>query len=218
MPIRGWPIFHSGRERCMYVKASNACMYALHYFCEADRWNKLEKKKLFISYLFMHAVYCNNCISYYMGLFAVMCGVLGLFLCRIYCSSLLPSFLHYPHNVPMMKLPVTSPRSPLLSPPLACLTLSPLPKQWQEGEGVGKRCFVKYCEKVSCTVCQSQSQECPTPPQPPAPSFPPAHQLGTRYSIMGRKTTWSQRVWAFAERNHGHATVHRRSNHYCSAL
>lgn len=77
-------------------------------------------------------------------------------LCKIHYSAFLASFSYYPNKAYMMKSPVTSLLS--LLPLLASFSVSPLPKKWQRVQGVGKRCFVKCCEKANSTVCQSQSE------------------------------------------------------------
>lgn len=50
------------------------------------------------------------------------------------------------------------------------------------------------------------------------PSSPLVQQSGTRFSVKERKTTWSEKVWAYAERHHGGTTIHSSNKPHSNIL
>lgn len=156
--------------------------------------DEMKLKKLFISFCLCIQDRNNDCISHGMGCFVVMCRKTYNPAIRGISLLPLPSSQSSHDEVPCHFSSLSShlPMHPLVFP------------HCQNSDRRVRLCargVLSSAVRKPTALCANHNQTAPR-------SFHLVQQSGTRHSIIERKTTWSEKIWASAVRHRNHTTIH----------
>lgn len=120
-------------------------------------------------------------------------------MCSIYCSALLP-LLSSQSSYDEVMCHLTLPPS-----------VFPCCQNSDRRMKCGQELIFSSAVRKPTALCANHNRKSP-------PSSPLVQQSGTRFSVKERKTTWSEKVWAYAERHHGGTTIHSSNKPHSNIL